>query len=70
MEIFVGTYMRRWLCPCEGAKHLVKNLEIGLFKSLRVVFVFLFLVPMPQEKRFFASVKLRYHSACYIGFKG
>jgi len=25
MEIFVGTYMRRWLSPCEPPNHLGKN---------------------------------------------
>src|SRR4030065_1568821 len=69
MEIFVGTYMRRWLSPCEQAKHLGKNREMDLFKNLKPIFSLSFLVSMPQETRFFASVNLRYHTTRNIGFR-
>ena len=70
MEIFVGTYMRRWLSPCEQPKHLGKNLEMSLFKNLEAVFSFLFLVPMPQKTRVLVLVKLRYYSTLETGFDG
>jgi len=34
MEIFVGTYMRRWFSPCQSVRAQAKGVEMGCFRVL------------------------------------
>ena len=60
MEIFVGTYMRRWLYPCPSPEIRTDNSETGLFSRLRFVLAFSFFLWSLKKQGFFGGKNLRF----------
>jgi hypothetical protein len=68
MEIFAGTYMRRWFSPCQSSRGEKKRVEMGSFPVLGLFLGFSILVYSAKRYSNFCGCMIRLFTGCPMSY--